>query len=303
METIGFVGLGTIGAVVAGNIKKAGYAMAVYDIVPEAARPLIERGARLAASAAEVARECRVIFTSLPGPREVEAVALGAHGLVRGVRDGSIYVDLSSSSADLIRRIAAEFGARGGRVMDAPLIVGRNGIANRSVQVLASGDPESYNQVKPLLDAFSDTVVYTGELGTGTVIKLAHNLVRRGIGLAIGEGLVLGAKAGVDPELLWDCMHWGLDVQLNQLKKHFSDTVFTGNYEPPASFGIGLSRKDVGLATDLGRQHNVPMPIAALVEQTMIHASSRGWSEQSTASLFRLQEEAAGIQVRKRRKK
>jgi 3-hydroxyisobutyrate dehydrogenase len=301
METVGFVGLGTIGGVVAGNIQKSGYAMVVYDIVPEAAQRLVEAGARLAASAAEVARDCCVVFTSLPGPREVEAVALGVHGLVHGVRDGSIYVDLSSSSADLIRRVAAEFAARGGRVMDAPLIVGRKGIANRSVQVLASGGSESYSEVKPLLDAFSDTVVYTGELGTGTVIKLAHNLVRRGIGLAIGEGLVLGAKAGVDPELLWDCMHWGLDVQLKQLKKHFADTVFTGNYEAPASFGIGLSRKDVGLATELARQHDVPMPIAALVEQTMIHAISRGWSEQSTASLFRLQEEASGIEMRKRR--
>lgn len=300
MDSVGFVGLGTIGGVVAGNIQKAGYAMVVYDIAPAAAQRMIESGARLAGSAAEVARECRVIFTSLPGPREVEAVALGAEGLVHGVRDGSIYVDLSSSSADLIRRVASEFATRGARVMDAPLIVGRRGIANRSVQVLASGGAETYSEVKPLLDAFSDTVVYTGELGTGSVIKLAHNLVRRGIGLAIGEGLVLGAKAGVDPELLWDCMHWGLDVQLNQMKKHFAETVFTGNYEAPASFGIGLSRKDVGLATDLGRQLDVPMPIAALVEQMMIHAISRGWSAQSTASLFRLQEEAAGVEVRKR---
>ncbi len=300
METVGFVGLGTIGGVVAGNIQKSGYAMVVNDIVPDAARPLIGSGARFAPSAAEVARESRVVFTSLPGPREVEAVALGDGGLVHGVREGSLYVDLSSSSADLIKRIAAEFATRGARVMDAPLIVGRRGIAQRSVQVLASGDAETYSEVKPLLDAFSDTVAYTGELGTGTVIKLAHNLVRRGIGLAIGEGLVLGAKAGVDPELLWDCMHWGLDVQLNQMKKHFAETVFTGDYDVPASFGIGLSRKDVGLATDLGRQLDVPMPIAALVEQMMIHAISRGWSKQSTASLFRLQEEAAGIEVRKR---
>ena len=300
MEEIGFVGLGTIGGVVAGNIQKAGYSMLVYDIVPAAARPLVESGARLAHSAAEVARDCRFVFTSLPGPREVEAVALGSNGLVYGVRDGSVYVDLSSSSAELIQRIASEFAPRGAQVMDAPLIVGKRGIANRSVQVLASGNAETYSAIKPLLDAFGDTVVYTGELGTGTVIKLAHNLVRRGIGLAIGEGLVLGAKAGVDPELLWDCMHWGLDVQLDQLKKHFADTVFTGNYEVPASFGIGLSRKDVGLATDLGRQLNVPMPIAALVEQIMIHAVSRGWSAQSTASLFRLQEEAAAIEVRKR---
>jgi 3-hydroxyisobutyrate dehydrogenase len=300
MEAIGFVGLGNIGGVVAKNLQKAGYSMVVYDIVSAAARPLVESGARLVPSAAEVARACRIVFTSLPGPREVEAVALGSNGLVYGVRDGSVYVDLSSSSAELIRRVAIEFASHGAQVMDAPLIVGKGGIANRSVQVLASGSAATYSEVKPMLDAFGDTVVYTGQLGTGTVIKLAHNLVRRGIGLAIGEGLVLGAKAGVDPELLWDCMHWGLDVQLNQLKKYFADTVFTGNYQVPASFGIGLARKDVGLATDLGRQLNVPMPIAALVEQMMIHAISRGWSEQSTASLFRLQEEAAAIEVRKR---
>jgi 3-hydroxyisobutyrate dehydrogenase len=298
METVGFIGLGTIGGVIAGNIQKAGYSMMVHDIRPEAAQPLVERGARPAGSPAELARLSRVVFTSLPGPPEVEKVALGDNGLLHGVHDGSLYVDLSSSSPDLIRRIEADFRLRGARVMDAPLIVGKDGIANKSLELLASGSVEVYREVKPLLDTFADTVVYTGKLGTGTVIKLAHNLVRRGIGLAIGEGVVLGTKAGVDPELLWSCMHWGLDVQLHQLAKTFSETVFKGNYEAPANFGIGLSRKDVGLATELGRQHNVPMPIAALVEQIMVRAIGRGWSDQSTASLFRLQEEAAGIEVR-----
>lgn len=300
MKTIGFVGLGTIGAVIASNIQKAGYPMAVYDIRAAPCESLIAGGAVHAGSPAEVARNCQIVFTSLPGPVEVKQVALGASGLLHGVYDGSIYVDLSSSSPDLIRRIDGEFQLRGARVMDAPLIVGKNGIANKSVQVLASGAAEVYAEVKQLLETFSDTVVYTGELGTGTVIKLAHNLVRRGIGLAIGEGLVLGAKAGVEPELLWKCMHWGLDVQLHQLVKTFSETVFKGDFEAPASFGIGLSRKDVGLATELARQHDVPMPIAALVEQIMVHAIGRGWAEQSTASLFRLQEEAAGIKVRGR---
>jgi 3-hydroxyisobutyrate dehydrogenase-like beta-hydroxyacid dehydrogenase len=301
MEMIGFVGLGTIGGAIATNIQKAGYPMMVHDIRPEATDPLVKGGAEFAGSPAEVARHARVVFTSLPGPPEVEEVALGANGLLDGVHDGSLYVDLSSSSPDLIRRIEAEFGLRGARVMDAPLIVGKGGVANRSLQVLASGNSQAYEEVKPLLGTFGDTVVYTGELGTGTVIKLAHNLVRRGIGLAIGEGIVLGAKAGVEPQLLWDCMRWGLEVQLHQLGKTFSETVFKGNYEAPASFGIGLSRKDVGLATELGRRHDVPMPIAALVEQIMVQAVSRGWSDQSTASLFRLQEEAAGIEVRKHR--
>jgi 3-hydroxyisobutyrate dehydrogenase len=174
------------------------------------------------------------------------------------------------------------------------------GVANRSLQILASGDIETYTEVKPVFDIFGDMIVYTGELGTGTVIKLVHNLVRRGIGLAIGEGMVLGAKAGVDPQLLWDCTRRGLEVQLHQLANSFAETIFKGNYEAPASFDIALSRKDVGLATELGRQLDVPMPIASWVEQVMIHAINRGWSEQSTASLFRLQEEAAGVAVRKR---
>ena len=301
MEIIGFVGLGTIGGALARNIQKAGYPMMVHDIRAEAIQALVELGAEPAASAAEVARHCRVVFSSLPGPREVAEVALGAEGLLEGVNGASVYIDLSSSSPDLIRRIEAEFRLRGARVMDAPLIVGKDGVANRSLEVLASGDVETYQEVKSILNAFGDTVVYAGALGTGTVIKLAHNLVRRGIGLAIGEGIVLGAKAGIDPQLLWDCMCWGLEVQIHQLAKTFSDMVFKGNYEAPASFGIGLSRKDVGLATDLGRRHNVPMPIAALVEQMMIQAINRGWSDQSTASLFRLQEEAAGIEVRRRR--
>jgi len=299
METIGFVGLGTIGGAVAGNIRKAGYPTMVYDIRPEAVQLAVAQGARAAVSAVEVARDCRIVLTSLPGPPEVRQVALGPTGLLQGIHERSLYVDLSSSDPDLIRHIESEFHARGARVMDAPLIVGRNGIANKSVQVLASGSPEAFREAKPVLDSFGDTVVYTGALGTGTVIKLAHNLVRRGIGLAIGEGIVLGAKAGVDPQLLWRCMHWGLEVQLQQLLQSFSETVFKGNYEARASFGIGLSRKDVGLANELGRRLNVPMPIAAWVEQIMIEAINRGWSDQSTASLFRLQEEAAGIKARK----
>lgn len=300
MEMIGFVGLGTIGGAIVRNIHQAGYPMMVHDVRPQAMQPLVDEGSRWAESGAEVARNCRVVFTSLPGPAEVEEVALGPNGLLQGIHSGSLYVDLSSSNPDLIRRIAAEFRLRGAQVMDAPLIVGKDGIAKKSLAVLASGAYEAYEDVKALLDTFGDTVVYAGDLGTGTVIKLAHNLVRRGIGLAIGEGIVLGAKAGVDPQLLWDCMHWGLEVQLHQLAKTFSQTVFEGNYEAAASFNIALSRKDVGLATELGRQHNVPMPIAALVEQIMVQAINRGWSEQSTASLFRLQEEAAGIQVRRR---
>ena len=298
MKNIGFIGLGTIGGSIAKNLQKLGYPLIVYDIRRQAVQALARRGAKVAASPTAMARDCEFVFSSLPGPPQVAEVALGSQGLLHGLLEGMSYVDLSSSSVDLIKRIASEFHTRGARVMDAPLIVGKAGIANKSVHVLASGAQEVFDDVKPLLEAFGDPVTYTGDLGTGTVIKLAHNLVRRGIGLAIGEGLVLGAKAGVEPQMLWRCMHWGLDVQLQQLLKTVPEMVFKGRYESPANFSIGLSRKDVALATELGRQHDVPMPIAALVEQAMIQAIGRGWTGQSTASLFRLQEEAAGIEVR-----
>src|SRR5215470_13958096 len=165
MEMLGFVGLGTIGGAIARNIQKAGYSLMVHDIRPETVQPLIERAAKQAGSPAEVARCCRVVFTSLPGPPDVEEVALGTNGLLYGLHDGSVYIDLSSSSPDLIRRIDAEFRSRGARVMDAPLIVGKNGVANKSLQVLASGDLQTYEEVKTVLLAFGDTVVYTGELG------------------------------------------------------------------------------------------------------------------------------------------
>lgn len=299
MEPLGFIGLGTIGGTIAKNLRSAGYPLVVHDIRPEAAQPLVEAGAQRGQSAADVAQRCKIVLTSLPSPREVEAVALGAGGLIHGIGAGSLYVDLTSSHPDLIRRIGAAFQTRGAQVLDAPLIVGPKGIANKSVQILASGEPAAFAAARPILEAFGDTLVYTGALGSGTIIKLAHNLVRRGIGLAIGEGIVLGAKAGADPELLWQCMHWGLDVQLQQMGKTIPATVFTGEFEKPSGFNIALARKDVGLATELGRQQNVPMPIAALVEQIMTHAIGRGWGRQSTLSLFRLQEEAAGVEVRK----
>ena len=299
MDTVGFIGLGNIGSAVAANIGSAGYPLVVHDIREEAARPLLEAGARLAASPAEVAGRSDVVLTSLPGPVEVEQVAIGPGGIQEGIGRGTVYVDLSSSRPALIHRVAAALQKRGAQVIDAPLIVGKRGIANRSVQVLASGDPGAYNRVKPVLDALSDTVVYTGSLGTGSIIKLAHNLVRRGVGLAIGEGLVLGAKAGVDPQVLWDCMHWGLDVQMEGLRTSFPPkTEAASDRDVPASFTLALSRKDVGLATELGRELDVPMPIANLVEQVMIEGMNRGWGHRSTAALFEIQELAARVTAR-----
>jgi 3-hydroxyisobutyrate dehydrogenase len=297
METVGFIGLGNMGSGMAGNIQKADYPLVVYDIRTASATPFLAQGARLAASPAEVVRLSDVTFTSLPGPPEVEAVALGAQGILEGIRPGSIYVDLSTSRPTLIRRLEPLFRDKGAHVLDAPVSGGKTGAATRNLAVMVGGERAIYERIKPILDAFGDKVFYAGSIGAGSVCKLMHNMISHGIRQAIAEGLTLGVKAGVEPEALWECIRRGSVGRMRLLHEGLVRTLFRGQFEP-ASFALSLSLKDITLATELGREYNVPMPVANLVQQIVIEAMNRGWGDQDSNVACLLQEEAAGVQVR-----
>ena len=297
METVGFIGLGNMGGGMAGNIQKADYPMVVCDIRKAMTKPFVDNGAQAAGSASEVASQCDVIFTSLPGPKEVEAVALGAGGVLEGIQPGSVYVDLSTSRPTLIREIEPQFRAKGAHVLDAPVSGGKSGARSRNLAVMVGGEQEVFERIKPILDAFGDKVFYAGAIGAGAVCKLVHNMIGHGVRQAIAEGLTLGVKAGVDPEALWECVRRGALGRMSSLHGSIPSTVFRGEFDPP-SFALGLSRKDVMLATELGREFNVPMPVANLVEQIAIAGMNRGWGERDSSVTFLLQEEAAGVEVR-----
>ncbi len=297
METVGFIGLGNMGSGMAGNIQKADYPMVVYDIRQEITKPFVDQGARLAGSPAEVASQCEVTFTSLPGPKEVEAVAMGADGVLEGIQSGGIYVDLSTSRPTLIRQIEPKFRAQGAHVLDAPVSGGKSGAASRNLAVMVGGEKDIYERIKPILDAFGDKVFYAGSIGAGSVCKLVHNMIGHGVRQAIAEGLTLGVKAGVEPEAVWECARRGALGRMLSLHVSLPQTVFRGEFEP-ATFALALSRKDVGLATELGREFNVPMPVANIAEQIAIEGMNRGWGDKDSSVTFLLQEEAAGVEVR-----
>jgi 3-hydroxyisobutyrate dehydrogenase len=162
---------------------------------------------------------------------------------------------------------------------------------------MVGGEREIYERIKPLLDAFGDKVFYAGAIGAGAVCKLVHNMIGHGIRQAIAEGLTLGVKAGVDAELLWECVRRGAVGRMSGLHGGLPATVFRGKYDPP-SFALELSRKDIRLATELGREFDVPMPVANLAEQIAIQGMNRGWGQLDSSVTFQLQEEAAGVQVR-----
>ncbi len=297
METVGFIGLGNMGSGMAGNIQKAGYPLVIYDIREEVTKPFLDAGARLASSPSEVAGLSDVTFTSLPGPREVEQVATGPDGVLSGIKQGSVYVDLSTSRPTLIREIEPMFRQKGAHVLDAPVSGGKTGAATRNLAVMVGGDQEVYQRIKPILDAFGDKVFYAGGIGAGSVCKLVHNMIGHGVRQAIAEGMTLGVKAGVDAEALWECVRRGSLGRASSIHEGLARSVFRGEFEPP-SFALALARKDVGLATELGKEFNVPMPVANLAEQIAIEGMNRGWGDMDSSVTFLLQEEAAGVEVR-----
>ncbi len=297
---IGFIGLGNMGGPMALNVLRAGHGMVVTDIRPELAKPHLAQGAAWADGAKAVAQASELVFTSLPGPREVEAVALGPGGILDGAARGTIYVDLSTSSATLIRRIHTVCAERGVDVLDAPVSGGVPGARAATLAVLVGGDEALYTRVKPVLDAIGDKVTRVGEIGCGTVAKLVHNMVSACSRMAIAEGMTLGVKAGVAPEALLDALSKGSFGQGRALKDMIPNTVFPGTFDT-VNFALDLLRKDVGLATALGREYHVPMLIAALAEQQLEEAVRRGWGAKDSMAIFCLQEERAGVTLRTRR--
>ena len=296
MQTVGFIGLGNLGTPMARNIQKAGFPMVVFDVDEGATRLLLEGGARLAASPGEVAATSEVILSSVPGPPEVEQVALGHEGIISGISEGDVYVDLSTSRPYLIREIASVFEGKGAHVLDAPVLTSPAAAEDRQVIVMPSGDREVFERLLPVFDAFADKVVYQGELGMGSACKLVNNMITLAVRQVVAEGLTLGMKAGLDLDAL---MEAGSRMILGTQREGLERTVFRGEFEPP-SFRQALARKDIALANELARELSVPMPVANIVEQVAIQCGNRGWGDMDTHVIYRLQEIAAGVEIRQR---
>jgi 3-hydroxyisobutyrate dehydrogenase len=272
--------------------------MVVYDIREEATRHFFERGACVASSPADLACRSDVVFTALPGPEEVERAAVGKNGLVDGVKEDAIYVDISTSRPSLIRRLEPMFREKGAHVLDAPVASGQPGAPRGVHEVMVGGEKEIFERVKPILATFGDQVLYAGKLGSGSICKLVHQMIGSAVSQAIAEGLTLGVKAGVEPRMLWECVRRGMVGRMHVLHYQVPKTVFQGQFEP-ATFPLKLLRKDLGLARELAQEFKVPTPVANLVERITIQGIDRGWGNKAAYTVtFLLQEEAAGVQVR-----
>ena len=295
---IGFIGLGNMGGGMAANILAAGHPLTVNDLRPETAEPLLKAGASWADTPKEIAETNDVIFTSLPGPTEVEAVVTGKDGIMEGIRPGSVLIDLSTNSPSLVRHIYSLFEKKGAHVLDAPVSGGVKGARTGKLAVMVGGDEAIFQQCKPLLDAIGDQVSYTGKIGCGSVSKLMHNCIQYSMQAIMAECFTLGVKAGVEPEALLQAIRGGAVGRSVYLNHILPDTYFRGHFDPP-NFELRLAFKDVSLAMSLAREFDVPMAMGNLALQEMMSAMNRGWGGRDSRSAMLLQEErAGGIEVR-----
>ena len=294
---IGFVGLGNMGGPMALNLLKAGHALVVHDVRQESAVQHLERGAKWAASPRDAARESELVLTSLPGPREVEAVALGPNGIIHGAVAGTIFADLSTNSPTVMRKLYTAFKAKGVHVLDAPVSGGVWGAQRGTLQLMVGGDEAIFREVKSVLQACGDKVGYMGAIGAGSIAKLVHNMIGIATRAIFAEGFTLGVKAGVKPEAILEAIRGASFGQGLLLSQMLPNVIFKGDFDT-VRFALKLGRKDIGLATELAREYDVPMPMAAVAEQIMMEAMARGWGDKDSTSPWMLQEEAAGVKVR-----
>ena len=292
---VGFIGLGTMGSPIALNAIRGGNDLVVHDIRRESATPHLEMGAEWADTPREVAQRSEIVFTSLPGPVEVEAVALGEDGLHEGLTEGKVYLDLSTSSPDLIRDIHARLAPRGIHVMDAPVSGGPDGARSGKLAIWVGGDPDVYDRVKPTLDSMGDQPYYVGPIGAGSVAKLVHNCAGYIIQTGLAEVFTMGVKAGVDPLGLWLAVRQGAQGRRGTFDR-LADHFLIDDYDPP-DFALRLARKDMDLACQVGRQYDVPMKLANLALAEMTEAINRGWGDRDSRVAMLLQEERAGVKV------
>lgn len=288
-ETIGFIGLGVMGAPMARNLLEAGHPLVVHSRSPEPVEALAEAGAETASSPREVAERADVVITMLPDSPAVEAVVLGEDGVLAGASAGDLLVDMSTIHPTVSVAIAQAAAERGVAALDAPVSGGDVGAQQGILSIMVGGEAADFERARPLFEVLGKTIVHVGEAGAGQVVKACNQVVVAVTIAAVSEALVLGSKAGVDPEQILDVLGGGLagSKVMEMRRRNFLEHDFT------PGFRIDLHHKDLNIALESGDAYGVPLPVTSLVQQYMRALRAKGHGGDDHSGLLRLVEELA----------
>lgn len=291
---VGFIGTGNMGNPMALNLLRAGNALTVTDVRQEAAANLLEEGAVWADSPAAVAAASETTFLSLPAPPDVEKVVSGPNGVLEGAKAGSAIVDLSTNSPIVVAALAEAAAAKGVGFLDSPVSGGVVGARKATLAVMVGGDVELFDRLRPQLDAIGANVFHVGPIGSGNVAKLINNMLAFIGMMGTIEALTLGAKAGVDPNVLWKIVKAGSGNSF--VWEGGGRAILRDRLAP--TFTNNLAAKDIGLATDLAAALGVNVPMGERAQELIRNFRDNGFATEDVLASVKAVEAAAGVQVR-----
>lgn len=292
---IGFIGLGIMGKPMAKNLLKAGYTLKVYDLTSAAVDEVVLAGAQRGESNADVARSSDVIITMLPNSPHVKAAVLGEGGVLEGMAPGAVLVDMSSISPVASKEVCAAVEKAGGFMLDAPVSGGEPKAIDGSLAIMVGGKQEVFDRVKDILQVMGSSVTLCGDIGAGNTTKLANQIIVAVNIAAVGEALMLGKMAGVEPEAIYEAIRSGLAGSTVLDAK--APMMMDGNFKP--GFRINLHIKDLTNALDTGFEVGSPLPLTSAVMGMMQWLKANGYETEDHSSLVRYYEYLSKTDVRR----
>jgi 3-hydroxyisobutyrate dehydrogenase-like beta-hydroxyacid dehydrogenase len=296
MAQLGFLGLGIMGYPMARQLLQAGHEVALWTHSAAKARELAKEGQGTAcATPQEVAQRADYIFYCVGNSTMAKTVAMGADGLLAGIRPGSITADCSTISPAVSREIHAAFSASGAHFLDAPCTGSKAGAEGAKLTFMIGGDKAAFDRMTPYFEIMGKRLYHCGGAGMGLEAKLTQNLILGNLMLAFAEGMVLAVKSGVSPELMLDILD--NSAAKSGLVSAKAPAILARNFT--TNFSTKWLHKDIGLALDSAKAMGLPLPLTAITEQMLQAAIAKGWGDDDICSTIRLLEEWAGVEVRK----
>ena len=292
-EKVGFIGLGIMGKPMAKNLMEAGNELVLYNRTLEKAEELAEDGAEVAANPKEVAENSEIIVTMLPDSPDVRNVVAGEDGVLEGIKDGSLLVDMSTISPVVTEELAAKVKERGASMLDAPVSGGDVGAIEGTLSIMVGGSEVDFDRARPLFDVMGKTATYVGPTGAGQVTKAANQVVVALSIEAVSEALVLGSKGGVAPEKILDVLSGGLAG--NKVMEVKREKFLSHKFDP--GFRSELHHKDLGIALAAGREYGVVLPVTAIVDQMLLTMKRKGWGGEDHSALLRVIEDLSQHEI------
>lgn len=290
---VGFIGLGIMGKPMAKNLMQAGYELVLYNRTREKAEELAKDGAEVAASPRAVAEQSEMIVTMLPDSPDVRDVVSGEDGVLEGIEEGSLLVDMSTISPVVTEELAEMLKERGASMLDAPVSGGDVGAIEGTLSIMVGGSEEDFERAKPLFDVMGATVNHVGPTGAGQVTKAANQVVVALTIEAVSEALVLGSKGGVAPEKILDVLSGGLAG--NKVMEVKREKFLSHTFDP--GFRSELHHKDLGIALAAGREYGVVLPVTAIVDQMLLSMKRKGWGSEDHSALLRVIEDLSQHEI------